>query len=53
MQHEMQHENYKPTRTRGFRVFVSGFESHPLRERKSTHLRQKRRKCVLFLYPPC
>lgn len=31
MQHEVQHENYKPARTRGFLDFVSGFESHPLR----------------------
>lgn len=51
MQHEMQHENYKPTRTRGFRVFVSGFESHPLREYKSTQIGQRWLRCVLFLFP--
>ena len=49
MQHEMQHENYKPTRTRGFRVFVSGFESHPLRENESTHTGREWLVCVLFL----
>ena len=53
MQHEVQLENYKPTSTRGSSGFVGGFESHPLRECKSTQIGQKRLRCVLFLCQPC
>ncbi len=51
MQHEMQLENYKPTSTRDSSGFVGGFESHPLREYKSTQIGQRWLRCVLFLFP--